>query len=272
MTNQSLPLPPTQVSPALANLVNAGWLHPAPTKAPRRLVMSVEAPPGTGKTHVGLAGPISPIIMLDIDTGAEGVIEKFSTSKEIYREQFLLPPKPSTPEDMKDALWVAYKNGSETVWEDLKAKLRGYYEALDAHGSGLIIIDTESEMYELVRAAKFGKLMEIPENAYGRIIYPEYRVPMRWAYDYSRVSTIYTQKLVAGFRGGAAYTKGWGDLNFHAQIALRAYVQMKEDGTAYFQAQCIKSRHNPNLLNRWYGGDEWTFANMMEQVHGPAKD
>lgn len=114
----------------------AGTIHP-------RLIIALSALHKHGKTHFGLTAP-GPIGFFNIDGGEEGVVDKFVGSKEIHDFKMAVP----TGDDMQDK--------ARDMWDGF---IPAFDYALDNFRS--VVIDTASELWEILRMARFGKLSEI---------------------------------------------------------------------------------------------------------------
>lgn len=104
---------------------------------------------GTGKTSFWLGAP-GPIVVFSIDQGLEGVIEKYQNSKDIYVKQIEWAPTETL--DQSDA--ITLRDGFE---EDFEYTLK----ETDAR---TILIDKESDLWELYRYAEFGAPKDAPLN------------------------------------------------------------------------------------------------------------
>jgi len=125
----------------------------------RRLVVAVEGPDKVGKTHLSLTAP-DPIAYFGLDVGHEGVVEKFlDDGKEIV-----------TPDDnIKLPLQIGQTpKGEPTIdaaipWENFK---KAHIAACRSSYIKTVVWDTASEVWELIRMARFGKLSGILPRYY----------------------------------------------------------------------------------------------------------
>ena len=128
---------------AKQNLLSSGWSKP-PTEVPRRAIVSLAAWEKSGKTNFALTAP-EPIIFLDIDTGTEGVIQKFH-EKDILWKKYDVPDK-TNPANVNRDLFTP-------IFDEIR---QDYRNAL-AMGEGTVVVDTFSEVYEIKRLSALGKL------------------------------------------------------------------------------------------------------------------
>lgn len=198
----------------LAKLQGAGF-KPASTTVPRRLIVSASGKPKEGKTHFALTFP-EPIFLFDVDTGTEGVVEKFRNGspetgqpKEIHLYPIRVPSKVS-------------QDKYETLWRDVQAKL----EVAWSIGKGTVVIDTSSECYELSRLAKFGKLAQVQPYHYTEVNV-EWKELMKKAFDAEQMNTVFIHRLKKEYINNAPTGRmevaGYGEVEYQTQINLVAY-------------------------------------------------
>ena len=147
-----------------------------------RLIMALSGLEKTGKTHLALTAP-APITYLSLDFGTDGVIQPFAAKKLIrIKEYKIVKARKSVEraEAMKQA---------EEVWEEFKDD---YQFALD--NSRTVVVDTETEVYELIRLARFGKLEQVKPMHYGPLYRELKEVIIKSAYE-SRANVILLQRL-----------------------------------------------------------------------------
>ena len=252
-----------KVEPTTAGGLKAmGFTQAATEVKSKRVIASVAAIEKEGKTHFSLTGP-EPIIYFDIDAGAEGVIEAHSAAgKEIlvYRLRVV--------HEESQALW-------EKQWEDLKDKLVAAW----GMSRGTVIIDTFSEVYELVRLVKFGKLSQVSSYSYDKTN-KEIRELIRMAYE-SSMNTIFVHKMrpvyINDKRTADYEPKGWGDMPYNMQANLFPFSIMEEDGKLLFKVRVKDCRLNAKMKGKVIecgkAGDPPgnTLEKMIETMHKPLK-
>lgn len=112
---------------------------------------------GTGKTHFWLTAP-GPIVVFSLDKGLEGVVEPFTTDKEIrIREYDWFPPPvndDTEEEDRKQFQTEAQKIRDQFV-EDLE---------IACQHARTVLLDKETDIWELFRYAEFGAPNDAPRN------------------------------------------------------------------------------------------------------------
>lgn len=236
----------------LAPLLRAGFKE-ADFSVPRRLIASIAGRPKTGKTHLALTAP-PPIIYFDIDIGEEGVLSKFEGTA-------MLTYEVRVPKQVAKAEY-------EKLWEDAKTKLRLAWGL----GRGTVITDTSTELYELNRLARFGKLDQVPPYMYS-LVNTEWRELIREAFD-SRMNTIFIHKTKAVWvdnkRTDRYELAGFGEMEYLTQINIETSRVDLEEGGSQFWLKIADCRHNP-AFNGWTNQGEaglFDFSFLINMIHG----
>jgi len=123
----------------------------ATTKILSRLILSVAGQEKQGKSSLALSAP-GPIIYFNLDFGLEGVVHKHASTKAIYVKHYTIKRGDS------QALYA-------DAWTALK---RDYYNALKSTAR-TVVLDTSTEVWELLRLARFGKLSQVMPHQYGPV-------------------------------------------------------------------------------------------------------
>lgn len=214
----------------------------------KRLIISIEGPEKSGKTHFALTAP-PPIALIDFDTGLEGVIHKFH-NKEVYVSEYRLGLS-LTPD--------AYL----PTWEKVK---KDYGMALSSKSIRTIIVDTATELWELCRLRHFGKLDKIMPHHYSAPN-AEYRELIRVAYN-SNKNVILLHKVKSEYvndrNTGKLIRAGFGDTGFLVQANLRTARDIENGFTVYIR-DC---RQNPDLAGMDLLGGMNDFPTLVSLVFG----
>lgn len=232
-------------------------------KAPKpRLIINAEGLDKSGKSNFGFTAP-GPLTYLNFDIGDEGVIEKFQTKKQI-----LIPD-------------VAYS----TRFDDGKQKAEAtkeytrfrtdYVNALKKSRS--VVADTGSEIWELLRLARLGKLTQVMPHHYVEVN-QEFRDLVRDAFEHS-ANLIILSKLKAewkegkdgkGNKTGKFERAGFSELGYLAQINMRFWreeIENRGDNDLGFRAQILNCRQNPELAGMVFENDMITFPTIAGFVY-----
>jgi hypothetical protein len=177
----------------------------------KRLLVAVESLEKEGKTHFALTAP-GPIAVFDFDTGMEGVVSKFAKTKKIYVSDY---------RRLGDAMTNKVENWL-IMWEKFK---REYIAALEEPTIKTVVMDTATEVWELLRMARFGKLTQVMPYHYGPVN-AEYRELLRKAYSTNK-NLILLHKMkdeyVKDQRTGNLKRSGFGDTGYMVQVNLRMW-------------------------------------------------
>lgn len=124
-----------------------------------RLVVAIDGMEKAGKTNFSLTAP-GPIAFQALDIGTEGVIEKFQTNKVIHRADYGILVEKGDSQDM-----VMKK--AAPVWDQFLADYKTVVvPKLKAGAVRTAIWDTGSEVWELQRLARLGKLTQVMPHHY----------------------------------------------------------------------------------------------------------
>ncbi len=220
-----------------------------------RLIISVCGMEKTGKNHFAFTAP-GPIAFLSLDFGDEGVIEKFIdgtlASKRIFRKEYKIPnARRDRSSVIKDAA---------VVWEQLKSD---FLFALNA--ARTVIVDTETECWELCRLALLGQLEQVKPHHYGPVNREYKEVFVKSAYE-SNANVIFLQRLKKEyvndkFTGGYEQA-GYSGIPFDVQVNCRTFIN-PEGEFALFIDNC---RQNGMLRNMTLTGPMISFQTLAGLV------
>ena len=129
-----------------------GWKNANDLVIPDRMTVVVKGRWKTGKTNFSLTAP-PPIAHINLDVGLEGVIEKFRRIKEIYTDDYIY-----RTETGQSTQAIALP-----VWTKLR---EDYTFFLNSKETRTIVMDTESEAFDLIRFARLGTLALPREASY----------------------------------------------------------------------------------------------------------
>lgn len=214
-----------------------------------RLIISIAGLEKQGKTHFSLTAP-GPIAFFSTDIGEEGVITKFN-DKEVY-----IMSIDKIDEDSAEQAPAEYARFKEAY----KGMLRG----TDVR---TIIFDTATEIWEILRMARFGRLTQVMPYQYGPVN-AEYRALIRDAYNYNK-NLILLHKMKPQYindkRTGEYDRAGFGDTGFLVQVNTQIYRYSQGDGGDF--ALWIKDcRHNPDLVDEELSGPMCTFQFLASSI------
>lgn len=152
------------------NLPNLPGFYDARTIQRRgRLIVAIDGLNKSGKTHFALTAP-DPIAYFNLDIGLEGVVDKFH-SKQVLVTDVSVPAN----KESRDYIDFPFPDALKSVKDR-------YRKAIATPDVRTIVIDTGTELWELMRMVRLGKLQQVPPMKYGEVN-AEYRDLLRLAYD-----------------------------------------------------------------------------------------
>jgi len=243
----------------LKTLEQAGWTKAA--AVPRRLVCSIEGLDKTGKSHLAMSAP-GPIVYVDLDVGTEGVIQKCQQDYLIYKVE--QPKRLGSSSELMDKF--------KDVWSDVQTQVAS---ALSI-GSGTLVIDTFTEVYDICRLAHFGKMAQVQPHQYS-VCYADMREIIRLA-NASKMNVILLHRMGADFNTGELVFQGWKQVPSEVQAVLRTQRSDTDSGPV-FSAEVRTCRHKPEMMGKVLvaGKGEGpreipfslNFEALLGYVHGP---
>ena len=214
-----------------------------------RLIISISGLEKQGKTHFSLTAP-GPIAMFSTDIGEEGVVDKFG-DKNLHIMNI----------DRID------ENSAEQAPKEFDRFKKAYKDMLRGTEIRTIIVDTATEIWEILRMARFGRLTQVMPYQYGPVN-AEYRALIRDAYNYDK-NLILVHKMKAQYindkKTGEYERSGFNDTGFLVQVNAQIYRYAPQDGGdfALFIKDC---RHNPDLAGEEIVGPMCTFPFLASMV------
>ena len=229
-------------------LKKAGF-EPIETDIQPRLILALDGKEKSGKTHFSLTAP-DPIAYFAIDMGHEGVVRKFVdgevASKIILRaDKQIKVPDISVYDKKTDSL----KIDATAAWEKMRS---AYKAACESPTIKTVIVDTATEMWELLRLARLGKVAQVKPQHYGPVN-AEMRGVVRDAYD-SNKNVILIHKLKKEYKSdswsGKYERAGFSDMGYMVQVN----ATMTYDGDD-FVCTVTDCRQNTSVRGMEFEGD-----------------
>lgn len=252
----------SNVLPVPANLSKLGFKI-ADDEIPLRLLVSSQGLDKTGKTEFWMGAP-GPIAGVNLDIGTEGVIHKHSKKKSIWVMSMNVP---FDPHNINAAFYKPH-------WQKLE---KAYIGALEHPDVRTVVVDTATDMWELMRLAEFGDTT--PKSRGGALDYKTanalYRSLIRKAYETDKnlilthkVGQQWTTKRVDGQdkRGwdGVTYERlGFHESDYLIQVNISHFYRGGK-----FGINIINCRHDMGLAGYEMEQEESTFAHLGALVHG----
>ena len=218
---------------------SGGW-HRADAPVKRRMICSVDGLEKRGKNHFAFTAP-GPIGIISLDLGMDGVVQKFQNKKEVWvAEHRVNTTKLRAEHSMEDVAGVANE-----AWDNI---MRDYGEML-ASGARTGIIDTSTELWEILRLARFGKLDQVRPHHYGPVN-AEFREVIRMAYD-TDMNLLLLHKMKPEYindkNTGDVRRAGFSDMGFLVQVIVQCWRDDEVKAPDCFHVTVTDSRHDPSL-------------------------
>jgi len=230
-----------------------GFRRARKAPAKKRLIVAVEGKEKSGKTTFGLSAP-GPIVYFDSDLGKEGVLEKFVEEKEIWEYEI---------KTAKEIMIDAETGPQIDAEKEFQRFKRAYYQVLGENRVRTIVLDTATEVWELLRLAFFGRLAQVPPMKYGPAN-EEYRRLIRAAYSSNKnlillhrvtdeyVGTIDAKGREHSVRTGKKLRAGFKDTGYLVQVNLVTYYSPEE---REFGIQVRDCRQNMGIAGERFQGE-----------------
>lgn len=254
-------------------------VSPADKDKPR-LVLCTEAGEKQGKTHFAFTCPGPVVGILSTDAGTREVLRKFLGDG----RQYLLKNIAGAKELVADK---ASSGDVEKSWREAKDSM----EALVSNPSvRSIIVDTATELWELCRLARFGKLSQVMPHQYGPVNDEFRRAILKLPSERSGLNAVFIHKVKREYKAGRdgkdVWTGRWeragfADAPYIADVVLRHYrrdlttdeeIEANNGSRCVFGVRVLDSRYEPaSLVGVELEGMEATFA-MLASLAFPDED
>jgi hypothetical protein len=247
-----------------STLIKAGFSVPVVPKT-KRIVICTKALDKRGKTHFALTAP-GPLAIVGLDTGTREVASKFIGQKELICAYHRVTGKTLNQNETMEK--------AEAEWETVKGSLT---VAMDHPRVRTLIVDTGTEVWELLRLARFGRLESVLPHHYGPVN-KEMRDLVKRAYEREDLNVIWIHKLKKeykeGKKGDSHWTgnydlAGYGDIPYLVDLTLEHYwVSPTEDEPGRFGIRVTGvGRQTPDVCGLELEGPECTFQMLAAMLY-----
>lgn len=217
-------------------------------KLVRKACISVEGREKKGKTHFSLTAP-GPIVFFDFDEGLDRVQPEVK-----FPDLDLRVVK--VPMFSRDGHPDKVADEALKVWDWLKSQ---HVKALDA--ARTVVYDSFTEVWELVRLARFGKLQQVQWFHFG----PVNREFHDFIREYHRhdANLILLHKVMAekdenGSKTGGSERKGFTHIGFDVDD----YFSVDRDVDGSFYVRVLESGHNSAITGKIFKEPSNTFTDI----------
>lgn len=231
----------------------------------RRLIVAVDGLEKEGKTHFALTMP-GPIAYQSFDIGLEGVVEQFQQDKQIFLAEYGFLVQKG---DSADAIMAKAKPEWERFTTDFKdVMIPGFKTGKIRSG----VWDTGSEIWEVQRLARLGKLTQVMPHHYTALNL-EYQNLVREVFETGGNLCI-LHKLKPewkdnpttgkGNKTGNYERAGYGGTGFLVQVNATAW---RDKSTGVFHLTVRDCRQNAKIAGLDLEGEMATFPWLGVMVY-----
>jgi hypothetical protein len=229
---------------------------------PKRLLLATDGLERTGKTDFALDTP-GPIIYIGLDMGHEGVIEKHAKKRVIAKKYHYVPP-------------VSNQTAYLEIWKRVLADIQKAAANRDARTT---ILDTGTDIWELLRLAEFGQLSPAADikRAY-QPLNQMYKSIIRAFYGTSqnlivihKCSKEYKDEKVSTNKGVQVVSKWTGEYERagfkESGYLIQANIRhMYDQANRQFGIKVIDCRQNMDIAGLELWGDDARFSVLAQYV------
>lgn len=223
----------------------------------RRLIVSACAEQGSGKTYFGLSAP-APIAYINLDLNDDGVIQKYQREKKIYRSCYSLPNGNGSNTDK-------ISEAAQNAWDSICNDFMG---ALHDNSIRSIVIDTATELWELLRLAVYGKLSGVISRDYQHAN-AVYRQLIREV-EGTEKNLVLLHKLTNEYKAdkptGNMVRAGFKHTGYLVQCEIDMRKVSTEEFPDKFHAIISKCTLNPEVEGVELQGDSVNFTSLAQFV------
>lgn len=248
------------------------------TRKYRRLMIGCDGPPDSGKSEFSLSCP-GPGLVIGLDRGIDSVLDNPNpppTRRNDYGFKVVEVPKATQFQNASD--YAKYWGAFYLI----------YMAALANPDARTLVLDGDSDSWELQRLAEFGRLAKVPPNLYDTVNAARRAMYSR-AYDSgkiivatNRVRKVYAERLKAdgspeiNASGNAIREwtgdyerQGFSDQEYLWNIQLRHMMRDKKGngGGKEWGIRITKCKADPSLVGMELWGQDCCFRGLVETVY-----
>lgn len=209
----------------------------------RRLIVNSRGHDKCGKTYWACRAP-SPICYINTDQGQEGVLDELVRKGLTCGAQFDVILKPGRKKDEYEKTWDKFEAAFKTACESKVFRT--------------IVIDTHTELWALLRLARFGKLSQVLPEHYAPVN-SEFEEFTNYPKQFQGLNAVYIHKMSKEYKGGkdasgkkerSEWTgnyerRGYNGMDYIAAVNLEHFRYTRMDETRGFGIRVLNNRLNP---------------------------
>ena len=229
---------------------------------PKGILLSVDGHPKSGKTEFGLSMP-GDLFVLNLNWGLAGVIEKHvKTGKRIYVADIQIP----FSKDLPGGGFTVLSSAAADQWRKAILTLQ---EAIKEADVKSIFIDMGTELWDLLRIARLGKLAQVLPVQYAAVN-AEFRQLLQLLLTCKK-NVVLSHKVKPEYVNDQKTNRferaGFGDIGFDVQAELRADRDLKADGNDQFTLTFGDCRANKDLKGQTLRGTDCNFLTVVSLIY-----
>jgi AAA domain len=229
---------------------------------PKGVLISIEGQQKCGKTEFGLSMP-GDLYVLNLNHGLVGVYEKHvEAGKTLYVQDIMIPYTEKLPGEA----FTLLAGAAAEQWKRAILSLR---EAVKDPSISSIFIDTGSELWDLLRIARLGKLTQVMPIQYAAVN-AEFRQLLQVLLTCGK-NVVLSHKVkpeyVNDVKTNRFERSGFGDIGFDVQIELVAEKDTKKDGVDQFSISVVNCRPNKDLTGTVLRGADCNFSTLVRLAY-----
>jgi hypothetical protein len=229
---------------------------------PKGILMSVEGLQKCGKTELGLTMPGN-LFILNLNWGLVGVYEKhIEAGKQIYVQDIQIPYS----KDLPGAPFTILATAAAEAW---RKAILSLLDAIKEPSISSIFIDTGSELWDLLRVARLGKLNQVLPIQYSSVN-AEFRQLLQILLTCKK-NVLLAHKVKPEYVNDQKTNRferaGFSDISFDVQVELRADRDMKKEGLDQFSLTVVDCRANKDLKDTVLVGKDCNFLKVVSLMY-----
>jgi hypothetical protein len=252
-----------------------GFVPLTQARKTRRLMIGCDGGPDSGKTEFALSGP-GPLAWLALDRGIDGVLDNPNPPATRCKDIGLNIVNVPKATQLSQPGYIEY-------WKEFYGKLKG---ATDNPDVRTILLDGDSDSWELQRLAEFGRLSKVPSNLYDnvnaarRAMYARLWDSGKIVVATNKVRRVFITKLKPDGTpeinnsgnevrvwNGEYERQGFSDQEYLWSIQLRHMNRVKEDGTPEWGLRIMKCKADMSLVGMELWGADCHMPALLESVY-----
>lgn len=244
------------------SFANDGFLPPEKIRSKyKHLLIGTDGWSNTGKSEFALSAP-GPGIFLALDRGYEAMLDNSNpppTRQDNFAFKIIKVPLAT---QQKQAGYVEY-------WNEF---CKYFWKAMDNPDARTVVIDGDSDSWELQRLASFGRLTKVLPFKYTEVN-AERRAMVARAFDSGKIA-IFTNKVkdeydnseddAIGKKTGNVKRQGFADQDYLYQVQLR---HLYDADKGRFGVKILRCKSDTTLQGMELWGDECNFQSLVTAIY-----